>query len=236
MFTRREINTIIVASLVLGFLFSFTQWGNNEFNFITGIKNFITSSIISALFISSKEYCRKKLAKKIGFELELNLWTIDKEIKNLNIKKLPIGVIISLALIFMSNGALIFAAITKFDFKNYSKNDLKRRYKYIRGIEEAIISSVSAIVIVLLVLIFNSLNLERFVFVGTIIAIFSVIPLPTQDGVKMYFGSIWYYLLILLFTIFSLVFIQTFGSIVSLVLSIVFASIITLIAYYQLNK
>lgn len=236
MFSKKEYLSLIIASLVLSFIFSFAEWGYEEFSVSIGIRNLLLAFIVSLIVLLLREYLRKIIAKKIGFETEVKLWSIKKDLKLFNIKQLPIGVVISLLAIFISNGSFKFAAVSNYDLKNYSKKDLKRRYKYIRGIEEAIIASLGAIVPTLLALIFNSLNIDKAVSIASIIAIYSIIPFPSQDGIKMYFGSLWYYILIMFFVIFSLVLLKTMGSIPSLILSVILSVVITSIAFYQLNK
>jgi|SRR3989344_220109 len=236
MFSKKEYLSLIIASLVLSFIFSFVEWGYEEFSASIGIRNLLLAFIISLIILLLREYIRKIISKKIGFETEVKLWSIKKDLKLLNIKQLPIGVIISLLAIFVSNGSFKFAAVSNYDIKSYSKKDLKRRYKYIRGIEESIIASLGAIVPTLLALIFNIFSIDKAVSIASIIAIYSIIPFPSQDGIKMYFGSLWYYLLIMFFVIFSLVLIKSMGSIPSLILSVILSVVITSIAFYQLNK
>ncbi|HLC74104.1 MAG TPA: hypothetical protein VJH20_05725 [Candidatus Nanoarchaeia archaeon] len=236
MFSKKEYLSLVISSIVLSFIFSFAEWGYEEFSASIGIRNLLLAFIISLMVLLLREYIRKIISKKIGFETEVKLWSIKKDLKLLNIKQLPIGVIISLLAIFISNGSFKFAAVSNYDLKNYSKKDLKRRYKYIRGIEEAIIASLGAIVPTLLALIFNILNVEKAVSIASIIAIYSIIPFPSQDGIKMYFGSLWYYILIMFFVIFSLVLIKSMGSIPSLILSVILSIVITSITFYQLNK
>ena len=236
MFSKKEYLSLVISSIVLSFIFSFAEWGYEEFSASIGIRNLLLAFIISLMVLLLREYIRKIISKKIGFETEVKLWSIKKDLKLLNIKQLPIGVIISLLAIFVSNGSFKFAAVSNYDIKSYSKKDLKRRYKYIRGIEESIIASLGAIVPTLLALIFNIFSIDKAVSIASIIAIYSIIPFPSQDGIKMYFGSLWYYLLIMFFVIFSLVLIKSMGSIPSLILSVILSVVITSIAFYQLNK
>lgn len=234
MFSKKEYSYLIISSIVLGFIFSFSQWGYDQFNILIGIRNFLISFLLSLIFLLAREFIRKAVAKKIGFETEFKLWYVKQKSSKSN--GIPIGVIASLLLVFITNGQFIFAAVSKFDFKNYSKKDLKRRYEYIRGIEEAIIASIGALVPTFMVLIFNLFNIEKAVFIGTMLAIYSIVPLPSQDGIKMYFGSISYYILVSLFVIFSLVLVKTMGVLATLIISIILALLIALSVFYQLNK
>ena len=234
MFSKKEYKNLIVCAITLGFLFSFAEWGFEKFSISIGIANLLISFVISLIILLSREFIRKLVAKKIGFEVEFNLWTIKG--KGLKSRSVPIGIIISLITIFISNGSFIFASLSKFDLKSYSKKDLKRRYEYIRGIEEAVIASVGALVPTVLALLFALFYFQKAILISTIIAIYSIVPLPSQDGLKMYFGSIWYYLLITLFTIFSLIFLKTLNPLLSLIIAASLAVLITFLSFYQLNK
>ena len=234
MFSRNEYKSLITYSLILGFIFSFTEWGYDNFSLSVGLRNFLISSAISLIYILSKESVRKLIAKKIGFDLEFKIWSVKLGKKSK--KYIPIGPIIALGTVFITNGQLLFAAISKFDFKNFSKSDIKRRYEFARGIEESILASIGAIVSTLLVLLFSILSIEKGVFIGTIIAIYSLIPLPSQDGLKMYFGSKWYSLLVVLFVVFALAFIRNLSPVLTLISSILLALAITAIVFYQLKN
>src|SRR3990167_10790974 len=100
MFSKKEYLSLVISSIVLSFIFSFAEWGYEEFSASIGIRNLLLAFIISLIILLLREYIRKIISKKIGFETEVKLWSIKKDLKLLNIKQLPIGVIISLLVIF----------------------------------------------------------------------------------------------------------------------------------------
>ena len=231
MFSKEEFTKIIICSLFLGFIFSFNEWGYDTFNLAIGLKNLLISLIICLFLLLIKEYIRKIIAKKIGFDFKFDLWYL--KLKNKGLSKTPIGILIAIPLIIISQGSFVFASINTYNFKKFQKSDLKRRYRYIRGIEEAIISSTSAITLTIFALIFNVFYLKKAAFIATILAVYSIVPIPTQDGLKMYFGSKSYYILILSFVILSLTLDKVLGLFATLIISIILAFFIML---FSMNK
>ena len=47
-FTKKEIKKLAIASLIAGIVFSFTEWGTNNFNLTIGISNLLRAIIISS--------------------------------------------------------------------------------------------------------------------------------------------------------------------------------------------
>ena len=66
-FDKKEIKSLVIASLLLGFIFSFTEWGQgNVFSLVTGFSNWIRLTIASAIILLIYQNSHKIIAKKYG--------------------------------------------------------------------------------------------------------------------------------------------------------------------------
>lgn len=95
--TGKELFSIVFAIVLFGFLFSFKNWGVDTFSVSTGISNW-TSACGAALITWTVHLLSQKLmARHFKAQTIFKLW-------------IP-GIVISLVLIFLTNGWFIWAAI-----------------------------------------------------------------------------------------------------------------------------
>lgn len=73
-FSRQELSGIVVAILVLGFVFSFWDWGEEQFELLTGLKHLLTAFIIVAISLFFKISCQKIYSLGQGQSSEFNVW------------------------------------------------------------------------------------------------------------------------------------------------------------------
>jgi Zn-dependent protease len=94
---RSEIKLLTITTIVLGFCFSFRDWGINSFNFGMGIRNFIFVSILVAISIIIHEIVHKKIAKRYDAIVEFKTWNS--------------LLFTALLITILTNGYVIFAAV-----------------------------------------------------------------------------------------------------------------------------
>ena len=124
LFNKIEIKNIAIASIVLGFIFSFRSWGYGEtFIFSVGMYNWIFSIISSGIVLLIYQTAHKTIANRYGCNSTFRIWGIKKfwftkraKVSNLRIfgkkfKTIRVGIIIPLILSFISNGIITFCAI-----------------------------------------------------------------------------------------------------------------------------
>lgn len=92
-----EIWHLIVSILVLGFCFSFRHWGAQRFDYDAGISNFILITLLVGFSVFVHEITHRFAARGAGSEINYRIWWA--------------GVLVALALVFLTNGLFIFAAI-----------------------------------------------------------------------------------------------------------------------------
>ncbi len=256
-FSKSEIKHLIVASVVLGFIFSFTEWGTTSFDPVTGVLNWLKTIIISLIALLIHILAHKFIAFKSHAIIEFRTWSIQRygirksstypiKTAGFSIPFLPIGIILSLLVIFLSAGKGIFAAVESFiitDVKTEKRisrrlSEYSPRFIELTETEIALISLIAPIVSTLLAVIFLNTPFHKFGLINMYIAIYSMLPFPGLDGIKILFGSIWIYLFGILFVGISLGF--AYGQILSfiptIILSLILSIILTLLGIFLLNK
>ena len=111
---REEIKWLVIATLVLGFCFSFRDWGEPVFNFGIGLKNFILVSILVGFSVLVHEFAHKKVAKKYDADIKFKTW--------------PALLFAALLITILTNGYFIFAAVWVVSIS--TKHMLRPRHKY----------------------------------------------------------------------------------------------------------
>ncbi len=236
---KTEIKNIAIASLVLGFIFSFRQWGYGEtFIFSVGLNNLVLSVISSAIVLLIYQSSHKIIAKQYGCKSTFRLWSITRfwfnkrsKISNLKIfgkkfKKINVGVILPLIFSFISNGLIKFSAVGSSEISEIRIQRTNKKYEHISDFDNAVMHLVGPLSLLFVGLILH--NLGQFEIISKIayfVAIFSMVPFSGLDGSKIFFGSPFLYIFSLAFMILSIAAI----TLTSILTTLVFAGITALI-------
>ncbi len=171
-FTKLEIRDLIISSLVIAFLFSFSN--------LTLVSFLIALILVSPTFILH-ELAHKWIATKKGCIARYVLW--------------PTGVILSIIFSFISFGRLVFAAVGAVSISSIHPTRVGYRYVNL-GREDvghiAIAGPLTnfGLAIVGYLLSFISPIFSYFAMINAVIGLFNMIPFPPLDGVKV-FGWSW---------------------------------------------
>ncbi len=184
MFSRREIRDLSIAIIIVGFIFSFRDWGiGSNVDVPYGIRNFIISIVIAAISFFVHESAHRIFALWIGFKAEFQLWWG--------------GLITSLVLAFASNGliqlvlpgGMVLAVLVRHrlgEFRyglNYWENGIIAMYGPLSNLFLAFIAKL------FLVLFPASAFFQKLLFMNVIFAICTMLPIPPLDGVNTFFGG-----------------------------------------------
>jgi len=241
-FTKKEIKSITIIAIVLSFLFSFRQWGTNSFDFATGLFNWLKFLFFVILSLIIHESFHKFIANKHGATSEMSIWNIKRygfkpgqRIKKnfLGIISIPIGIIISIILIFISNGYFIFAALDHSVFKPDKLKRIKHKLSELTHFESATIALAGPLISLFLALLFTSLGLSEIAKVNYYLAIYSLLPLPSLDGGKIFLGSRTLYISSLIFTVLSIILIQVLSLLFAIIIAILIAILLMISYYYR---
>ncbi|KYK24552.1 hypothetical protein AYK26_03150 [Euryarchaeota archaeon SM23-78] len=222
-FSKRELFQLIITVLVAAFVLSFRNWGvGEEFSFDEGLTNLLLTAIIVFIFLIIHFSVQKIVALKMGYKSEYRYW--------IN------GFLISLIVVFLTEGhfPLFFTGSL------WHEVIPKLRVGVFRGGAKhkdiGIIAFSGPLINILLVgllapiyLATESSFLHSIIFVNLLIAIFSLLPLPTFEKLRQFKGgTTGLYLFIASRWVFVLVFVTTLAYTVLILLANVFSYIIAL--------
>jgi hypothetical protein len=244
---KREIGRIAVSAIILGFVFSFRQWGYGQiFELSTGLTNWLRLAILSAIILIIYQVVHKSVAKNYGCKSTFTIWGIKRfwftkraKIENLRIfgmklKSIKIGIILPLLISLFSNGLLKFCAIGSSEISEIKLSRMKRPFKQVTDFEIAIIHFSGPLAVILVALLLNSFpGFSDLVKISYYIAIFAMLPLAGLDGTKIFFGSAPLYLFGITFIIFSTALLILANSLTALLFGLVAAVVLLLIFLFK---
>ncbi len=222
-FDKQEIFGLLVVTLVIGFIFSFRNWGEDQFNLIFGLKNLFLAIIVAGISLWFKVSCQKVYGLSSGQSNVFKVWWN--------------GVIIMLLITFITRGwvplALAGGAVSSFMVK-------QRLGEFRYGFSTWIMAISSSWAI------WGSLIMATFFAIGAfffpqsfffdigmkmnlMIAFCSWLPLPQQDGLSLFFGSRWLWSIMILVILFASVLLLT-KTTIGLIVTIVIGTLIGVVA------
>lgn len=178
----KEVRDILLSVIVLGFIFSFGQWGENGFDLNAGLFNWFKACLVVGVAFAAHELAHKFVAQSYDAKAEYKMW--------------PQGLLLSVFLTFISNGAMVFAAP---GFVAISTAYFTRiGYKFVKlSLEEkgriALSGPMAGLGVAVLAKIVQPL-LPSTIFLQLVqinawLALFNLIPFPPLDGSKVFMWS-----------------------------------------------
>jgi hypothetical protein len=182
-FSKQEIIGLVVAVLAVGFIFSFRNWGEETFNLISGLKNFVLVLIIAAISFFFRLSCQKIYGLSQGQKAEYKVWWN--------------GLAASLVIIFISLGRVPLVLAGGMISSLMVKQRLGEfRYGYsnwVMGVTAfwGILGNLIMAIIFAIGLYFfpGSFFFNKGIILNLIMAFCALLPFPQQDGLNLFFGS-----------------------------------------------
>mgnify|MGYP007094905108 CR=1 FL=1 len=182
-FTKQELSGIVVAILITGFIFSFRDWGAEEFNLIFGLKNLFLAILIATFSFWFKISCQKLYGLAEGQNAEFKTWWA--------------GIAVMLVITFITRGyvPLILAGGVISSFMVRQRIG-EMRYGFNTYVMA--LTAMWAIHGALILAIFSAIGLYFFpqsyffdigLKMNLMLAFCSWLPFPQQDGLALFFGS-----------------------------------------------
>lgn len=188
-FSADEIKNIGVAAFVLGFMFSFREWGIERFDLLYGLRNLVSSILIVTLVLLFYLSAEKIVALIKGYKVEFNIWLY--------------GIIIALIVTFVSRGYLVLAFAGSMMLYQVSGMRLGK-FRYAWSYKDlSYISLIGPSSALLLAILFKflmlaplqTLLLKKALLISIMIAFWNMLPIPPLNGSNIFFHSrtIWFF-------------------------------------------
>ena len=224
-FGHNEKRDLFIAVLIIGFIFSFKDWGTETVDLVYGFRNFILTVIVAGISFFVHEIAHRYFALEIGYRSEFKIWWG--------------GLIASLILVLLSNGRIqlilpggmvnaIMARHRLGEFRyglNYWENGMVALYGPLANLLLAFVGKFFLIVFP------NSFFFEKFIYLNVLFAICTMLPIPPLDGISVFFGSRVIYVIAFLGILSSRLFIYFTGFWLS-VIGALLAIVIGITIYY----
>ncbi len=246
-FDKQELKNLFLGAFILGFIFSFREWGYGELNLNIGITNLIRTTILSLIVLLIYQTSHKIIAKRYGAKSTFRVWsfkrfwfTRNSKIENLNFfgkrfKTISSGVIIPIIFAFLSNGHVKFATIGSSEITEIENRRLGKKFKHLTEYELAKIHLAAPLTLLLFAIVFNNITgLTKFVEICYTLALFSMIPFSGLDGAKIFFGSVPLYIFSATFILASVLAMHILTPLLTIILSLIIG-ITLLISYLHKN-
>lgn len=182
-FEKQELTILIPAIFITAFMFSFRDWGVENFQFWAGFWNLVLVSIIAALSFFARFSWQKIYALKEGYRAEFRGWWT--------------GILVSLLVALVSNGRvpliLIGGIVSSFMIRQ-RLGEFRYGHSYLDNAKISFHGIAANIVLALFFAIGLYLFPENYFFskgllLNWIMALCAAFPLPQLDGLNIYFGS-----------------------------------------------
>ena len=181
-FNSEEIQSIIISVLILAFVVSFREWGVDKFDLAYGIKNLLDSVLIVGLALIVRISIQKIDALRRGYRLE---WKLSFY-----------GLLVSLALVFISNG-LLFVLIPGGIIVHMMDRMRIGKFRYglnrfdvaLIGFSGVLSNIVLAMFFKAMMLVSSSNLLDKAVLINVLMAVFAMLPIHPLEGSRMFVAS-----------------------------------------------
>jgi len=215
----------IITIVTLAFLVSFRMWGGLVFDPIVGIINFVFGALVIWSGLSLKLYFQKKYSTRLGYK-----FTYESS---------PYGLLAGIILAIPTLGWFLLLQPGTFDLTLKKRHKIGRVYKgvlFSDMLKTSLVGSFALMILAIGLKILYSLTSEPLLqyglFISLALLVYSLLPLPKNDGIHIFFKSRLSFLAIFLFfTGFSISF-----YFLNLIQSLLIAIIISIGLYFQLSK
>ncbi len=180
-----EIKGAVITIIMIAFVLSFREWGGDTFSFVIGIKNFIIAIVLTAVAFTLNQFGQRWIAVYYGYNPEY--------------KMSMFGLMISLVIAFASRGSLIFFTPGYIVIHMLAASRLGE-FRYYTNLWEWAKACFGGPFLNFLAAVMLSLTphaeiaiLHKALMINIWFAIFSLIPIPFNPGMYMFFYYRWFW-------------------------------------------
>jgi|SRR3989344_9090119 len=239
-----NIKSIIITILVLTIVFAFND-GRESLMLALWLKNFFYILLLTSISFLVLFLGFKLAAKYYDGDIEIRLSYITRfgfargaqmeEIKigkKIKVRRIYLGIIVSLLTTLLSYGKAFFTQIYSFETES---NRLGHRWRNITQFQEAIIVIAGLAASLILLVIFKSMHIEKGVLINTWLIAWNLLPLGNLPGSKIFFGSRTLYVLAVAFFGFTLFLLPVLPITITILLALLFALTITIFYFTKIE-
>ena len=220
-FNRTDLLGLLPAILVAAFVFSFRDWGIKTFSFVTGLNNLILMLIVVALSLFFRLACQKAYGLSEGYQVNFKAWW-------------P-GLFIMLFLAFVTAGKvplIIVGGIVATFMVKLRLGEFRYGFDQFRNAYINMWGPLANLILALFFAIFLFFLPQSYVFqkgltFNLIMAVCSMLPLPSVEGLSFFYGSPKFYGLFIFLVLLAMILLLSKTS-WGLIIAIVVAVLITL--------
>lgn len=183
-FSIEEKRNLIVISLVLGFIYSFKDWGlGNTIDVAFGLTNLLIAIIIAFISIYVHVAAQRLHALRLGYKPELKTW--------------PYGLMGGVIICFITNGAAVLPLYGGTEIHMIVKHRIGHFRHGVNMVNMGLVAMMGPLANLFLayfIKIFNvgigSSVLNKMILINLMLAVWTMLPIPPViDGVKVFFWS-----------------------------------------------
>lgn len=212
-FSKAELSGLIPAILVTAFIFSFRDWGAQEFDLVVGLQNLFIVMVITVISFFFRFSCQKLYGLAEGYKVDFKLWWM--------------GLAIALVIAFISVGrlplVLVGTVVSAFMIKQ-RLGEFRYGFSYWNSAMISLWGVLGNLIMALLFAIGDyfapgSYFFSKGLLLNIIMALGALLPLPQLEGLNIFFGSRRLYFIALLIALVSIVLLFS-GSKIALILAV----------------
>jgi hypothetical protein len=181
--SKDEIKQIVISVLLIAFIWSFNKWGSTTFNFMEGIKNFILGALFAFIGIIFNQVGQRLVAVHYGYD----------PVYEYGMMGLMMGMIVT----FASRGLLIFFLPGAINIRHLAASRLGEFRYYTNDWEWAKAGFMGPFLNIFLatILAFFKQNLivQQLIWMNVFFAWYSLIPLPGNLGLYLFYPHIYFW-------------------------------------------
>ena len=178
----KEILGMLAAIVVVAFIISFKEWGDEQFDAAVGLMNFLRALLIVGISFVAFDFGQRAWGLGVNYRLRYKVW--------------PFGLLIGLIACFLTNGNIWVILPAGFLIEHLSAHRLGWFRYGINFFGQGVMSLGGPIACILLIIILKIFSftlpaafVEKAVIFNVVFVITQMLPIPPMAGSKIYFGS-----------------------------------------------
>jgi len=225
-FSKKELWYVVLLVIIFSFIFSFTQWGTDVFDASAGIKNLFIAFCVVGIVVLVHHFVQRAICLLFGFKPNHRIWW-------------P-GIILSLLVLFLSNGRLMVFFGAVFSIAMHKAYRLGWHRYGLNLKQQGLIAVSGNIAVILLVCALRLMSVSsafwsNVAYFSVLFVFFNMLPIPPLDGGLMLLGSRLYFVFLFSALVGFIAFFS-YGLITSLFMSILLGLVCWFIFYWYFER